>query len=193
MRIYETRLPAKWNCLTKQIYRYVMNKTALLVSIWFSVSCVLFSQNVTSHAPVRPVNQSTLVGVGKAFLYDTYLSPLRYEGITFSLMHDRIQGPIPVVTYSCNSSFRLRWLLPRILPRLLPNIMVILITGLTDSTRWLGRVDSAYLAAGDGKPPWEASTMYATPITRDRLKHQQISTSLPWLCTTGVISLSDGN
>ena len=69
-----------------------MNKTAVLVSVWFSVSCVLFSQNVTSHAPVRPVNQSTLVGIGKAFLYDTYLSPLRYEGTTYSLMHDRIQG-----------------------------------------------------------------------------------------------------
>ncbi len=69
-----------------------MNKTAVLVSIWFSVSCVLFSQNITSPTPVRPVNQSTLVGIGKAFLFDSYLSPLPYDGTIYSLMHDRIQG-----------------------------------------------------------------------------------------------------
>lgn len=39
---------------------------------------------------VKTVNQSTLVGVGKSFLNDTYLSPLQYDGMTYSLLHDRI-------------------------------------------------------------------------------------------------------
>lgn len=41
---------------------------------------------------VRPVNRSTLIGIGKAFLNDTYLSPLKYSGLSLSLMHDRIKG-----------------------------------------------------------------------------------------------------
>ncbi|MDO5523597.1 MAG: DUF3316 domain-containing protein [Bacteroidia bacterium] len=38
----------------------------------------------------KSTNQATLLGVGKAFLTDTYLSPLEYNGLTLSLLHDRI-------------------------------------------------------------------------------------------------------
>ena len=33
-----------------------------------------------------------MAGVGKAYLTDTYLSPLQYEGSTFSLLHERTNG-----------------------------------------------------------------------------------------------------
>ena len=70
-----------------------MKKTALLFSIWIGVLCVTVSQeNRSLILPVDPVNQATLLGIGKAFLNDTYLSPLRYSGISISLMHDRIKG-----------------------------------------------------------------------------------------------------
>ena len=41
---------------------------------------------------LRPVNRGTLLGVGKGFLTDTYLSPLKYDGISFTLLHDRLKG-----------------------------------------------------------------------------------------------------
>lgn len=39
---------------------------------------------------LKSTNQATLLGVGNAFLTDTYLSPLEYSGLTMSLLHDRI-------------------------------------------------------------------------------------------------------
>ncbi len=70
-----------------------MKKTALLLGIWIGILCVTVSQeNRSPILPVDPVNQATLLGIGKAFLNDTYLSPLEYSGISISLMHDRIRG-----------------------------------------------------------------------------------------------------
>lgn len=69
-----------------------MKKTALLLSLWIGIFCVTVSQETRSPKPVSPVNQSTLFGIGKAFLNDSYLSPLRYTGMSMSLMHDRIKG-----------------------------------------------------------------------------------------------------
>lgn len=39
---------------------------------------------------LKSTNHATLLGVGNAFLTDTYLSPLEYSGLTISLLHDRI-------------------------------------------------------------------------------------------------------
>lgn len=70
-----------------------MKKTALLLCIWIGVSSVMVSQEKSLPTPTAgPVNQSTLLGFGKAFLNDSYLSPLRYSGISISLLHDRIKG-----------------------------------------------------------------------------------------------------
>jgi hypothetical protein len=66
-----------------------MKKIMLLFSLWAGILCVAVSQEDGSP---RPVNRSTLFGVGKAFLNDSYLSPLRYDGSSMSLMHDRIRG-----------------------------------------------------------------------------------------------------
>lgn len=59
----------------------------LLLLCLFSFST--FSQDKNE---LKPVNRAVLAGVGKAFLTDTYLSPLKYSGITLSLMTDRIQA-----------------------------------------------------------------------------------------------------
>lgn len=80
-----------------------MKKTALLVSIWIGILGGTISQESHFPIPVSPVNQSTLFGIGKAFLNDTYLSPLRYDGISISLMHDRIRG-----TGYCNGNLLLQ-------------------------------------------------------------------------------------
>ena len=70
-----------------------MKKTALLLSVWMGILCTTISQeNHSPILPVDPVNQATLLGVGKSFLNDTYLSPLKYSGISIALMHDRIKG-----------------------------------------------------------------------------------------------------
>ncbi len=44
-------------------------------------------------APIKKVvNQSTLIGVGSMILTDTYLSPLKYDGLTLSLLHERLNA-----------------------------------------------------------------------------------------------------
>lgn len=67
-----------------------MKKTVLLFALWIGILSLLSAQ--TSFSELRPVNQATLFGVGKAFLNDSYLSPLRYDGITVSLFHERMRG-----------------------------------------------------------------------------------------------------
>lgn len=71
-----------------------MKRIPFLVFIWFSLSCLLFSQESTQQS-VIPVNQSTLIGIGKAYLEDSYLSPIKYEGIAISLLHDRNTLDLP--------------------------------------------------------------------------------------------------
>lgn len=68
-----------------------MKRLPILVGFWCCLSALLFSQEDIA-LPVNTVNQSTLIGVGKAFLSDSYLSPLTYSGVSMTLMHDRIKG-----------------------------------------------------------------------------------------------------
>jgi hypothetical protein len=70
-----------------------MKKIMLLFSIWAGILCTAVSQEESpSMLPSGPINRSTLFGIGKAFLNDSYLSPLRYSGTSISLMHDQIRG-----------------------------------------------------------------------------------------------------
>ncbi len=69
-----------------------MKKGAIILTVWLSVATLLWPQDAMPPEPIRPVNQSTLVGVGALTLNDTYLSPLRYDGTTFTLLHDRLNG-----------------------------------------------------------------------------------------------------
>ena len=70
-----------------------MRRLSLLIGVVFLISSALWSQERAElFAKQRPVNQSTLVGIGKVYLDDSYLSPLRYNGTTFSLVHDRLRA-----------------------------------------------------------------------------------------------------
>ncbi len=69
-----------------------MKKIAVLVCAWLAAATLSWSQDNTPGTSIRTVNHSTLGGIGKVFLYDTYLSPLRYDGTTYSLLHDRLNA-----------------------------------------------------------------------------------------------------
>lgn len=68
-----------------------MKQATTSILIWISFFCGLFSQDRSLSGPVNTVNHSTLFGIGKSYLSDSYLSPLTYSGISMTLMHDRLK------------------------------------------------------------------------------------------------------
>lgn len=57
----------------------------------FVLLIIVFSASVKAQEDVyKTTNRSTLLGVGRVKLYDTYLSPLKYSGTTISILHDRV-------------------------------------------------------------------------------------------------------
>lgn len=68
-----------------------MKRAATLMIVWSSFFCGLFSQQQLLLEGVTPVNHATLVGVGKAYLFDSYLSPLTYNGFSMTLLHERLK------------------------------------------------------------------------------------------------------
>src|SRR5690554_3612949 len=72
----------------------MVKKLSLTFFLLTVVSAGIFSQGVSDSVLLKlsPVNQATLFGVGKAFFSDTYLSPMKYDGLTFSLLHERLNG-----------------------------------------------------------------------------------------------------
>ena len=69
-----------------------MRKVWVLVFLGICSLNLIFSQESTTSEDEISVNQSTLIGVGRSYLYDSYLSPLTYEGTAISLIHDRLKG-----------------------------------------------------------------------------------------------------
>lgn len=65
-------------------------KIPIFLSVWLFCQCFVFSQQSLDWAAMKPVNQATLFGIGKSFLYDSYLSPVEYDGVGLSLLHDRM-------------------------------------------------------------------------------------------------------
>ena len=63
-------------------------KYILLFSIAMTLTLVASAQDVT----LRSVNRSTLIGIGGVSLYDTYLSPSTYSGLSVSLLSERINA-----------------------------------------------------------------------------------------------------
>lgn len=55
----------------------------------FTVWCTLVQ---AQEEKLKSTNHSTLLGIGKAMLTDTYLSPLQYSGLSVSVLHDRINA-----------------------------------------------------------------------------------------------------
>lgn len=68
-----------------------MKRVPVLVGVWIIFFCALQAQE-NPVFKARTVNQSTLFGIGQLYLTDSYLSPLTYQGISMSLMHDRLAG-----------------------------------------------------------------------------------------------------
>ena len=64
----------------------------LATIVWFYATASMHSQECRDSLSLKSTNEATLFGIGKSFLTDTYLSPLEYEGISFSLLHDRLNG-----------------------------------------------------------------------------------------------------
>ena len=58
-----------------------------LLPIFFSP---VYAQNSTD-PPINLIYQSTLVGIGGASVYDTYLSPQTYTGMNVGLLHEQIE------------------------------------------------------------------------------------------------------
>lgn len=69
-----------------------MRKVWIMVFIGICSLNFIFSQENNTADNARSVNQSTLFGIGKSYLFDSYLSPLTYDGIALSLINDRIKG-----------------------------------------------------------------------------------------------------
>ena len=69
-----------------------MKRVWVLVFVGISTLNLMFSQDSTYTDKIRSVSQSTLIGIGKSYLFDSYLSPLTYDGIAISLIHDRLKG-----------------------------------------------------------------------------------------------------
>ena len=62
-----------------------------IVLMLCATSVVLGQSNL--EMPIKKaVNQSTLFGVGSMILTDTYLSPLQYNGLSLSLLHERLNA-----------------------------------------------------------------------------------------------------
>lgn len=62
------------------------------LALMLSVANAALGQ-INPDAPIKKaVNQSTLFGVGSMFITDTYLSPLQYDGVSLSLLHERLNA-----------------------------------------------------------------------------------------------------
>lgn len=70
-----------------------MKKTCLFFFI--AIFCCLWASHASAQEDSLPatryVMRSTMVGVGKANVFDTYLSPLEYEGTDFRLLHESMR------------------------------------------------------------------------------------------------------
>ena len=70
----------------------------MLKRFFIGVALMLCATNVALgqgelNMPVKKtVNQGTLFGVGSMILTDTYLSPLQYNGVSLSLLYERLNG-----------------------------------------------------------------------------------------------------
>lgn len=60
----------------------------LLITIF--VSQLLSAADGDSIILPKPVNRATMLGIGGASLYDTYLSPLQYNGTSYRIFHEQM-------------------------------------------------------------------------------------------------------
>jgi hypothetical protein len=62
------------------------------ICLFFLVSCTAFRALCNEPPEQIPLTyQSTLLGIGQSSIYDTYLSPLKYQGIQLNIMYERMK------------------------------------------------------------------------------------------------------
>lgn len=59
----------------------------ITVTLFFTICSISLS---AQESAMKSTNRATLLGAGKVFLTDIYLSPLAYSGLAMSLLHDHI-------------------------------------------------------------------------------------------------------
>ncbi len=59
--------------------------------LFILLSLPVYAQNTDTEFPVNLVYQSSMVGIGGASVYDTYLSPQTYTGTTIGLLYEQIK------------------------------------------------------------------------------------------------------
>lgn len=62
------------------------------IALILCASSVVLGQSEQNMPIKKTVNQGTLFGVGSMILTDTYLSPLQYNGVSLSLLYERLNG-----------------------------------------------------------------------------------------------------
>ena len=64
------------------------NKTAYIFLLFLLAAFAARSQE---NKPIPLTYQSTLVGLGRSQMYDSYLSPLKYSGLNIGLLHEQMR------------------------------------------------------------------------------------------------------
>lgn len=70
----------------------MIKRNIIGVIFLFYAVCTVLSQNEVVIPINKSVNQSTVFGVGSMSLTDTYLTPLEYNGVSFSILHERLNS-----------------------------------------------------------------------------------------------------
>ena len=82
----------KKKCALQPLHTTRINRRILalffLLSIFFSSA---YAQNTSDESSINLTYQSSLVGIGVASVYDTYLSPQTYTGINIGLLHEQVK------------------------------------------------------------------------------------------------------
>ncbi len=65
-------------------------KKLLPLILWINIF-VINAQRQADFYPIATQNSSTMMGIGQTALTDTYLSPLKYKGVSFSLLHENLR------------------------------------------------------------------------------------------------------
>lgn len=73
--------------MTKKTLKYIVGLLILLCAPLTKT----YAQQDTIYLDDNPTNNATLFGVGSANIYDTYLSILKYEGVSFRVMNERMR------------------------------------------------------------------------------------------------------
>jgi len=64
--------------------------TTLIILITFCNTAIL-AQETEDVLQLNPTNKATLFGIGASNMYDTYLSPIKYKGISLQLFHEQMK------------------------------------------------------------------------------------------------------